>query len=293
MPRPRRSCLVVPANSPRMLAKAAELAADEVILDLEDAVPASEKTDATRSRLIEAILGSRWRARTLSVRVNAVGTPWFEDDIDQLVRHAGTAVNCIVLPKVESADDVRAAAALVGGEIVLEAQIESARGLIEVERIAGASARLDALVFGPGDFAASLGIPQLDIGGFDKRYPGDQWHYARARIAVAAHAFGLDAIDGPYSAVEDVAGLRESARRARLVGFTGKWAIHPSQIASCDEMFSPTTDEIRHAERVLATLEQAARSGYGTAALDGTMIDEASRRIAEAVLGRAYPGEGR
>jgi citrate lyase subunit beta / citryl-CoA lyase len=276
-----------------MLAKAAELAADEIILDLEDAVPANEKTDATRSRLIAAILGSHWHARTLSVRVNAVGTPWFEDDVRQLVRHAGTAINSIVLPKVESSDDIGTAAALVGGRVVLEAQIESARGLIEVERIAGASPRLDALIFGPGDFAASLGIPQLDIGGFDQHYPGDQWHYARARIAVAAHAFGLDAIDGPYSAIDDVAGFRESARRARLVGFIGKWAIHPSQISICNETFSPTTDEIRHAELVLATLEQAAQSGYGTAALGGTMIDEASRRMAEAVLGRACLGEDR
>jgi citrate lyase subunit beta / citryl-CoA lyase len=276
-----------------MLAKAAELAADEIILDLEDAVPANEKTDATRSRVIAAILGSHWHVRTLSVRVNAVGTPWFEDDVRQLVRHAGTAINSIVLPKVESSDDIGTAAALVGGRVVLEAQIESARGLIEVERIAGASPRLDALIFGPGDFAASLGIPQLDIGGFDQHYPGDQWHYARARIAVAAHAFGLDAIDGPYSAIDDVAGFRESARRARLVGFIGKWAIHPSQISICNETFSPTTDEIRHAELVLATLEQAAQSGYGTAALGGTMIDEASRRMAEAVLGRACLGEDR
>jgi citrate lyase subunit beta / citryl-CoA lyase len=276
-----------------MLAKAAELAADEIILDLEDAVPANEKTDATRSRVIAAILGSHWHVRTLSVRVNAVGTPWFEDDVRQLVRHAGTAINSIVLPKVESSDDIGTAAALVGGRVVLEAQIESARGLIEVERIAGASPRLDALIFGPGDFAASLGIPQLDIGGFDQHYPGDQWHYARARIAVAAHAFGLDAIDGPYSAIDDVAGFRESARRARLVGFIGKWAIHPSQISVCNETFSPTTDEIRHAELVLATLEQAAQSGYGTAALGGTMIDEASRRMAEAVLGRACLGEDR
>jgi citrate lyase subunit beta / citryl-CoA lyase len=276
-----------------MLAKAAELAADEIILDLEDAVPANEKTDATRRRVIAAILGSHWHVRTLSVRVNAVGTPWFEDDVRQLVRHAGTAINSIVLPKVESSDDIGTAAALVGGRVVLEAQIESARGLIEVERIAGASPRLDALIFGPGDFAASLGIPQLDIGGFDQHYPGDQWHYARARIAVAAHAFGLDAIDGPYSAIDDVAGFRESARRARLVGFIGKWAIHPSQISICNETFSPTTDEIRHAELVLATLEQAAQSGYGTAALGGTMIDEASRRMAEAVLGRACLGEDR
>jgi citrate lyase subunit beta / citryl-CoA lyase len=276
-----------------MLAKAAELAADEIILDLEDAVPANEKTDATRSRVIAAILGSHWHVRTLSVRVNAVGTPWFEDDVRQLVRHAGTAINSIVLPKVESSDDIGTAAALVGGRVVLEAQIESARGLIEVERIAGASPRLDALIFGPGDFAASLGIPQLDIGGFDQHYPGDQWHYARARIAVAAHAFGLDAIDGPYSAIDDVAGFRESDRRARLVGFIGKWAIHPSQISICNETFSPTTDEIRHAELVLATLEQAAQSGYGTAALGGTMIDEASRRMAEAVLGRACLGEDR
>jgi citrate lyase subunit beta / citryl-CoA lyase len=275
--RARRSCLSVPGNSERMLAKARTLPADEVILDLEDAVPATEKTPETRRLVVEALAGE-WAAPTVAVRVNAVGTPWFTDDLRAL---AGAPVDVVVVPKVESPDDVAAAAGLT--DAALEAQIESARGMVEVERIA-ASPRLEALVFGPGDYAASLGIPQLEIGAIDAAYPGDQWHYARARIAVAAHAFGLDAIDGPYAALKDADGLRESARRARLLGFTGKWAIHPDQIEPCNEAFSPTPEELERAEALLAAYREA---GEGAAAYEGAMIDEASRKLAERLVARA------
>ena len=287
--RARRSCLTVPGSSERMLAKARTLPADEIVVDLEDAVPPAEKTAATRRRAADALLAGEWSAPTLAVRVNAVGTPWFAVDIDELVRAAGETIDCLVLPKVESPDDVAAAADLLdrhGVSIGLEAQIESARGLLEVERIAASSARLEALVFGPGDYAASLGIPQLEIGAIDPAYPGDQWHYARSRIAVAAHAHGLDAIDGPYAALRDRDGLRESARRARLLGFTGKWAIHPDQIASCNEAFAPSTEELERAERLLAALREAEARGEGAAAFNGTMIDEASRKMAEALVAR-------
>jgi citrate lyase subunit beta / citryl-CoA lyase len=272
--RARRSCLSVPGNSERMVAKARTLAADEVILDLEDAVPPGEKTAARE--LVAGALGGEWAAPTVAVRVNAVSTPWFEDDLRAV---AGAAV--VVLPKVESPDDLAAATGLTGAG--LEAQIESARGMVGVERIAAAPG-LEALVFGPGDYAASLGIPQLEIGAIDTAYPGDQWHYARARIAVAAHAYGLDAIDGPYAALKDVEGLRESARRARLLGFTGKWAIHPDQIEPCNEAFSPTPEELERAEALLAAYRDA---GEGAATFDGAMIDEASRKIAERLVARA------
>jgi citrate lyase subunit beta/citryl-CoA lyase len=270
-----------------MLAKARTLPADEVIIDLEDAIPPVEKT-ATRRRVAEALLGE-WRAATVAVRVNAVGTPWFADDLDQLVKTAGEAIDCLVLPKVESPGDVEAAADRLdehGVRIGIEAQIESAHALVEVERIAPSSPRLEALVFGPGDYAASLGILQLQIGTIDPSYPGDQWHYARSRIAVAAHAFGLAAIDGPYAVLHDEDGLVESARRARLVGFTGKWAIHPEQISPCNDAFAPSAEELEQAERLLDTLRKAEARGEGATTFDGAMIDEASRKLAESVLAR-------
>jgi citrate lyase subunit beta/citryl-CoA lyase len=271
-----------------MLAKARTVPADEVVVDLEDSVPQDEKTAATRQRVAKALAGD-WRAATVAVRVNAIGSAWFADDLDQLVGAAGDAIDCLVLPKVESARDVEDAAERLEGLGVgtrLEAQIESARALVEVERIASSSARLEALVFGPGDYAASLGIPQLDLGGIDPGYPGDQWHYARSRIAVAAHAFGLDAIDGPYAALHDPKGLRESARRARLLGFTGKWAIHPEQIATCSDIFAPSVEELERAERLLATLRDAEARGEGATTFDGVMIDEASRKLAESLVAR-------
>jgi citrate lyase subunit beta / citryl-CoA lyase len=291
--RVRRSCLVVPGTSERMLAKAAHLPADEVILDLEDAVPPAEKNEATR-RLVATMLSSQdWAAPTRAVRVNAVDSAWFEDDVTQLLRHAGDAIHAFVLPKVESAADVVAAAALIGGlgaNVALEVQIESARGLVNVEQIAAASPRLEALVFGPGDYAASLGLPQLDIGSNVDSYPGDLWQYPRSRIAVAAHAFGLDAIDGPFAAIRDEEGLRESARRARMLGCTGKWVVHPDQIVPCNELFSPSADEVARAERLLDALREARLQGNGTAELDGMMIDEASQRMAKALVERARAG---
>lgn len=268
------------------MAKARTLPADEVVLDLEDAVPPEQKADARRL-VAEAVQGE-WRAPTVAVRVNAIGSPWFADDLDQLLGSADASIDTLVLPKVESAADVETVAAELdrrGVDTGLEAQIESARALVEVERIAAAP-RLEALVFGPGDYAASLGVFQLHIGAIDPDYPGDQWHYARSRIAAAAHAFGLDPVDGPYAALGDTDGLRESARRARLLGFTGKWAIHPDQLAVCNEVFAPSAAELERAEGVLATLREAEARGEGAATFDGAMVDEASRKLAEALIAR-------
>ena len=286
----RRVALVVPASADRKIAKAQTLDVDEVVVDLEDGVRAEDKTHGTRA-LVAVALGGDWAAATRSVRVNAVGSEWFLDDVTQLVPLAGVALSTIVVPKVESADDIHVLDAMLadledaGHRIGIQAQIESARGLLEVEAIAAASQRLEALIFGPGDYAASLGIPQLEIGGNDGSYPGDQWAYPRSRIAVAARANDLDAIDGPYGAFEDDAGLRQSASRARLVGCTGKWVIHPRQIATCREAFSPSAAQVAAARRVLAALADAERAGSGATALDASMLDEASRRQAQAVLG--------
>jgi citrate lyase subunit beta/citryl-CoA lyase len=274
-----------------MLEKAASLDVDEVILDLEDSVPQARKNDVTRKTVIDALGQRDWRARICAVRVNAPGTAWFEDDLRSLASLAGGRLDAVVVPKVESAQAVLAADAMLSqlglARVALEAQIESAIGLLHVEAIAGASPRLEALVFGPGDYAASLGISQPVLGGLDPSYPGDQWQYARSRIAVAAHAYDLDAIDGPYADYRDTAGLVAIARLGRAVGCTGKWVIHPDQIEPCAAVFAPSADEVEQATRVLAALDEAARSGRGAAKLDGRMVDEASRRAAEIVLERS------
>ena len=250
-----------------MLAKAATLAPDEVILDLEDAVAPAEKP-AARVKVADA-LARAWTASTVAVRVNAVGSPWWRED---LAVAAGAA--CVVLPKVESPEQVEAVAALLPPRTALEAQIETARGLVMVERIAAAHASLEALVFGPGDLAASLGMPQLAIGS-----AGGHWHYALARIVTAARAFGLQAVDGPYGRLDDPDGLRDSARAAWLLGYDGKWAIHPDQIEICNDTFTPDAADVEHAERLLAIA--------GAAHVEGELVDEATRRMAESLLRRA------
>jgi citrate lyase subunit beta/citryl-CoA lyase len=243
-----------------MLEKAPALGADEVVVDLEDGVAEADK---------ELARAQAARAAPAVLRVNARGTPWWEDDL-RAAAEAGVSV--VVLPKVESPEDVEAAAERLPAGVGLEAQIETARGLVEVERIAAAGHGLEALVFGPGDFAASLGAPVLTIG-------AGASDYALARIAVAAKAFGLQAVDGPWARLDDEGGLGESARRALELGYDGKWVIHPSQIEPVREAFTPSAEEVERAERLLAA-GGAARDG-------GEMVDAASRRLAEALLARA------
>ena len=261
--RPRRSCLTVPAASPRMLAKAALLPADEIVVDLEDGVPPAEKEEA-RGRLRDAAA-----AGTLAVRINGLRTRWWRDDLAAV---AELRPDVVVVPKVESADEIHEVAALLPAGVGLEAQIETARGLVEVERIAAAGGPLEALVFGPGDFAASLGIPVLTIG-------SGSFAYALARISVAAHAFGLQAVDGPYASLGDLDGLRRSAAEALAHGFDGKWVVHPDQIAPVAEAFTPSEEELERARRILA-------AGDGASRLEGDMVDVATKKLAAAVLAR-------
>lgn len=255
--RRRRSCLTVPGDDERKLAKAAALDVDEVILDLEDAVAADRK-DLARETVARALRDHDWRAATVAVRVNQGATADRE-----LVR--ATLPDVVVLPKVESA------AELEGWPVPTEAQIETARGLVECERIATAPG-LEALVLGPGDLAASLGVPELTIGA------GAHVDYALARIVVAARAFGIAAVDGPFVVLGDEAGLRASALRSRAFGYDGKWCIHPAQIEICNDVYAPTPAELERARRILDT--------EGVAGLDGEMVDEASRRMAAAILAR-------
>ena len=266
--RSRRSCLTVPGSSARMLAKAAGLPADEIVVDLEDGVAPEEKV-AARTRLDgAAALG------TLAVRINGVGTEWWQDDVAAV---ADRRPDVVVLPKAESATHVHAVAELLPDGTGLEVQIETARGLTEVEGIAAAGGPLEALVFGPGDFAASMGIPVLTIG-------SGAFGYAMARIAVAARANGLQPIDGPYAKLGDADALRRSAEIALALGYDGKWVVHPDQIAPVNDVFTPSPEEIERARRILAAADGASR-------VDADMVDVATKRMAAAVLARK--GEAR
>jgi citrate lyase subunit beta/citryl-CoA lyase len=247
-----------------MLRKAAEQPADEVVVDLEDGVAVADK-EAARGNLAAASARG-----TLAVRINGLRTPWWRDDLAAAVN-----ADVIVVPKVESPDEVEAVAGLLAAGVGLEVQIETARGLVEVERIAAAGPPLEALVFGPGDFAASIGVPVLTIGAGPSEY-------ALGRIAVAARAFGLQPVDGPYAVLADVEGLRAGARRALAHGFDGKWVIHPDQIGPVNEVFTPTPEQAERARQILAAAD-------GASSLDGEMVDAATKRLAESVLDRAEP----
>lgn len=251
-----------------MLAKAGTLGADEVIVDLEDAVAEADK-EAARVLAVEALRAGPL-APTTALRVNARATSWWEDDLRAA---AETRPDVVVLPKVESAEDVAAAAELLPRGTGVEAQIETARGLVEAERIAAAGHGLEALVLGPADLAASLGVPVLVIG-------AGTADYALARVAAAARAFGLQPIDGPHALLDDEEGMVASARRALGHGYDGKWVIHPSQIEPVRRVFTPAPAEVERAERILAAAGGAAR-------FEGELVDAASRRLAEALLRRA------
>ncbi|MDX6645705.1 MAG: citrate lyase subunit beta / citryl-CoA lyase [Miltoncostaeaceae bacterium] len=280
-----------------MLQRAPTIPADLVFLDLEDSVVADAKGDEARQRVVETLLGARFQAPTVGVRINAVDTRWCLDDLQACVGAAGERIDVVILPKVEDESHVRFADHLLAllergrglavGSIGLEAQIESARGLVNVERIAAACPRrLEALVFGPGDYAASLGMPQLTIGAPIPDYPGDAFHYPLSRIAVAARANGLQAIDGPYAAIRDLDGLRRSAERARALGYDGKWSVHPGQVEPLNAAFGVSQEDFDRARAIVDALAEAAAAGRGAAMVGGEMIDEASRRLAQRVMGR-------
>jgi citrate lyase subunit beta / citryl-CoA lyase len=292
----RRSCLAVPGSSEKMIAKAAGLPADQVFIDLEDAVAPLEKTDETRERVVRALRDQTWAAGTKVVRVNGVQTPWCLHDLLHVVPRSGAALDCVMIPKVETAAEIHFVDQLLtqleretdrSFPLGLEVQVESPRGLVNLEAIAAASPRIETLIFGPGDFAASAGMPQLTVGGSDPDYVGDQWHYVLWRILCVARAFGLQAIDGPYAQIRDRDGFVVVARRARSLGFDGKWALHPDQIGLCNEVFSPSADEFERAGRILEAYRGATDGDrLGAVVFEGEMIDEASRRMAEQVVVR-------
>jgi citrate lyase subunit beta/citryl-CoA lyase len=296
--RSRRSCHAVPGSSERFLAKAPGLDADEVFLDLEDAVAPNEKESA-RARVIEALNTLDFGETTVVVRVNGTDTPHYYRDLIDVVEQAGAKLDAIMLPKVRTPGDVEMTDKLLAqielahglepGRIGIEAQIEDATGLIACEAIAAASPRMETLIFGPGDYSAAVGIPITTIGGAPDGYPGDHLNYVYSRLVVAARAAGIQAIDGPYGRVGDEQGLRERARLARALGMDGKWTIHPGQIATVNEVFSPAREEWERAEAMLVAYDAAHAAGRGAAVFEGEMIDEANRKMAERVAraGRA------
>ncbi len=296
--RPRRSCLSVPGSSPKMLAKGPALPADEVFMDLEDSVAPMAKEEA-RGSIIQALKEGDWTGKTLVVRVNGVYTKWCHRDVIEIVENAGQFLDCLMIPKVESASDVKFVSTLldqieetIGLEkrLGLEVQIETATGITNIDAIAGASDRTETLIFGPADMSASLGLPTVTAGLPIPGYPGDHWHYILSRILVAARNAGLQAIDGPYLVIRDLDGFREMATRARALGYDGKWALHPGQIDVLNDMFTPTQDEFDKAEAMLEAYKHATEVERTGAVMFGTeMIDEASRKMAEqlAMRGRA------
>jgi citrate lyase subunit beta / citryl-CoA lyase len=292
MPRSRRSCHAVPGSSERFLAKAPGLEADEVFLDLEDAVAESEKERA-RELVIAALREHDFGNTTVVVRVNGTGTPHYHRDLIDVVEQAGDRLDAVMLPKVRTPGDVEMtdklltqielATGLDVGRIGIEAQIEDATGLIACEAIASASPRMETLVFGPGDYSAAVGIPITTIGAAPDGYPGDHLNYVYSRLVVAARAAGIQAIDGPYGNISDVAGLRTRSRLARALGLDGKWTIHPGQIEIVNEVFSPGRDQWERAEAMLTAYDQAHRNGAGAAVFEGEMIAEDNRKMAERI----------
>jgi citrate lyase beta subunit len=295
--------LAVPASNRRMVEKALASGADAVFLDLEDAVAPERKADA-RGDVVLALRELDWGGRPTLFRANALDTRWFYRDAVEVVEGVGEALDAVLVPKVNRPEDLHAVAVLLDGielekdlepgKIGLEAQIETAEGLTNVDAIARSTSRMRALHFGPGDFAASLGMPQTSIGTrdeWDEAYPGHRFGYVMQRIVVAARAAGLRALDGPVADHRDEEGLREACRVARAIGFDGKWCIHPAQVPVVNEVFSPTEDEVSWAKKVVGAYEEANAAGSGAISVDGQMVDAASIRMARRTLDLA-PGQG-
>ncbi len=300
----------MPGSNVRMLEKAPELGADIVMLDLEDSVAPDDKQQA-RINVIDALRELDFSGSSVSLRINGLDTHYCYRDIVDVVEEAGGALDAIMIPKVSCAGDVHLVATLltqiedaIGLErrLGLAVLIETAIGMANCEEIARACPeRMEAMVFGVADYAASMQSHTTSIGGANPDYAiltdpngspdrhrhwGDQWHYALCRIAVACRAYGLRPIDGPFGDFTDPEGYLASARRAAVLGYEGKWAIHPSQIELANEVFTPDPQLVRKTHRIVAAMKDAAAQGKGAVSLDGRLIDAASIRMAQTLLAK-------
>src|SRR4051812_49013612 len=292
MTRLTRSMLFVPAVRRPMIEKAAASAADAVCIDLEDSVPDDQKA-AARANVVRAFRELDFGRRVRMFRINALDTSYAYRDLAEVVEGAGDRIDLVILPKAGRPRDVEFVETLLAqlgaSHIGIEAQIESASGFLYAREIAESSPRLEALIFGPGDYSASMRMPASSIGEFDMHdelYPGHRWHAVMHTIVAAARANGLRAMDGPFAAFKDAAGLERSASIARSLGFDGKQCIHPSQLEAVNRLFSPSESEVAHARRIVQAYELAVANGLGAVTLDGRMIDAANIRMARVVLAR-------
>jgi citrate lyase subunit beta/citryl-CoA lyase len=289
--------LFVPGSRPTMMAKAAASEADAICLDLEDSVVPDEKA-VSRSNIVRALQELDFGRRIRMVRINALDGPYSYRDIVEIIEDAGDRVDLVMVPKVGSPGDVEFVDRLLTQvemsrgfttRIGIEAQIETADGFLYAREIAASSPRLEALIFGPGDYAASMRMPAVNVGEFDQNdelYPGHRWHAVMHTVVAAARANGLRAMDGPYAAYKNVAGLDRSSLIARSLGFDGKQCIHPSQLATVNSIFSPSEEEVKKASALVEAYEAAVSAGQGAASHEGRMIDAVSLRMAQTTLER-------
>jgi citrate lyase subunit beta/citryl-CoA lyase len=288
---PRRSCHAVPGSNERFLEKAQGIPADMVFLDLEDSVAPLEK-EAARAKVVKAIREGDWGDKVVCVRINAWDTEWTVYDVLEVVGNAGERLDEVMLPKAQSAAEVVALdmlltqvekkAGLPVGHVGIEAQIETTRGLINVEEICAASPRLETIIFGPADFAASMEMPVLTGGVQIPEYPGDHFHYVFSKILMAGRANGLQVIDGPFLKVREPEAFRDYCQRTKVLGYDGKWSLHPDQVDILNEVFSPTQEQFDRAWDILDAYEKATTEGdrRGAVMFGDEMIDEASRKMA-------------
>ena len=287
--------LFVPAAAFNVIEKAARSAADAVCIDLEDSVALDQKA-ASRANVSRAFNELDFGTRIRMFRINALTTPFAYRDLIEVVEAAGNNIDLVMVPKVDSREDVEFVARLLGQiesnctcqiRIGIEAQIETAAGFLNIREIAQSSPRLEALIFGPGDYAASMQMPAAGIGEFDAQdelYPGHRWHAVMHTIVAAARANGLRCVDGPIADYKDIASLERACKISRSLGFDGKQCIHPSQLPVVNAVFSPSPEETAHAEQVMHAYQQALNSKRGVVGVNGKMIDAANVRIAQTML---------
>jgi citrate lyase beta subunit len=290
----RRSILSVPANRDKLVHKAFTLAADVIMLDLEDSVPVQEKDEA-RQRVVQIFREQDWGGRVRAYRINAMDTPFAYRDLIDVIEAVGDRVDVIVVPKVNAASEIQAIDYLLSQielrmgfkhSVGLEASIETALGMLRVEDIAFGTQRLEALVFGIADYAASLTMLSKGVSGHgdsEDYYPGHRWHFPLSRMAMAAKAAGLAAIDAPFGDYRDPAGLKRSCLMSAALGYDGKWAIHPEQLAVINEVYSPSAEDVQRSRQILQNYQEALHKGEGSIAIDGKMVDAASIRIAKVI----------